>query len=81
MCKARSKRLIAKIEKQLGKCFYCKESMNRVMNHPKAASMDHKIPRSCGGLRLQDNIVACCRSCNTAKGSMTAEEFIRSKEK
>lgn len=77
VCKARYKRLTNKINKQGGVCFYCGDAMNRTMNHPKAASMDHKIPRSCGGNKIEDNIVACCRTCNSLKGSQSAEEFMR----
>jgi 5-methylcytosine-specific restriction endonuclease McrA len=42
-----------------GKCQYCGRS---------AESIDHVIPRSKGGAHEWDNVVACCRRCNTYKG-------------
>ncbi|MCP3987736.1 MAG: HNH endonuclease [Actinomycetia bacterium] len=42
-----------------GKCQYCGRS---------AESIDHVVPRSKGGPHSWDNVVACCRRCNTYKG-------------
>lgn len=42
-----------------GKCQYCGKN---------AESIDHVIPRSKGGAHAWDNVVACCRRCNTYKG-------------
>jgi len=42
-----------------GCCQYCGRS---------AESIDHVIPRSKGGPHSWDNVVACCRRCNTYKG-------------
>jgi 5-methylcytosine-specific restriction endonuclease McrA len=33
----------------------------------QAESIDHVVPRSRGGLHSWDNVVACCRRCNTKK--------------
>jgi 5-methylcytosine-specific restriction endonuclease McrA len=41
-----------------GKCQYCGRA---------AESIDHVIPRSKGGTHTWDNVVACCRRCNTYK--------------
>ncbi|MGH1494106.1 MAG: HNH endonuclease [Acidimicrobiales bacterium] len=41
-----------------GKCQYCSKA---------AESIDHVIPRSRGGDHAWDNVVACCRPCNTYK--------------
>lgn len=41
-----------------GKCQYCGKG---------AESIDHVIPRSKGGAHSWDNVVACCRRCNTYK--------------
>lgn len=42
-----------------GRCRYCGKH---------AESIDHVIPRSKGGAHAWDNVVACCRRCNTYKG-------------
>ena len=42
-----------------GRCQYCGK---------QAESIDHVIPRSKGGPHTWDNVVACCRRCNTYKG-------------
>jgi hypothetical protein len=41
-------------------CAYCGAEANQV---------DHVIPRARGGTHDMDNLVACCASCNNAKGS------------
>jgi len=40
-------------------CQYC---------HDQANSVDHVIPRVKGGSDSLDNLVACCKPCNSAKG-------------
>lgn len=42
-----------------GRCQYCGRS---------AESIDHVVPRSKGGPHTWENVVACCRKCNTYKG-------------
>lgn len=39
-----------------------------------AATIDHVLPRSRGGLDTWDNLVACCVRCNNLKGDRTPEE-------
>lgn len=46
-------------------CFYCGEA---------ASSLDHKIPKSRGGLGAE-NLVPACFRCNQMKGNQTVEEF------
>ncbi len=36
--------------------------------------MDHVVPRSHGGPRTFENIVAACRPCNSRKGNLSCDE-------
>ena len=47
-----------------GRCQYCGRA---------AESIDHVIPRSKGGSHTWDNVVGCCRRCNTYKGDRLLE--------
>jgi 5-methylcytosine-specific restriction endonuclease McrA len=47
-----------------GRCQYCGRA---------AESIDHVIPRSKGGAHTWENVVACCRRCNTYKGDRLLE--------
>ena len=40
----------------------------------KDLTLDHVLPRSRGGTSTWENLVACCRECNLAKGRRTPEE-------
>lgn len=44
-------------------CMYCKKEFDR-----KKLTIDHVIPRSRGGTNAWNNVVACCKPCNTKKG-------------
>jgi len=48
-------------------CHYC---------GAKAESVDHITPRSQGGLDTEDNLAACCKSCNSSKGAQTPDEWL-----
>jgi len=48
-------------------CVYCGKSN-------KGLTIDHMIPSSKGGKTDFDNCVACCKACNTKKGSRTPRE-------
>ncbi|MEC9268998.1 MAG: HNH endonuclease [Actinomycetota bacterium] len=39
----------------------------------KAECIDHVYPRSKGGEHIWENVVACCRTCNVAKGDTLPE--------
>ncbi|MEM9069565.1 MAG: HNH endonuclease [Myxococcota bacterium] len=47
-------------------CMYCGDT--------RELTIDHVLPRSRGGRSTWENLVACCRSCNLAKGRRTPEE-------
>ncbi len=52
-----------------GICFYCGTHVG-VRN----LTMDHQIPLSRGGRSSRDNLVPCCKECNTnKKNSLTIE--------
>ena len=40
----------------------------------KDLTMDHVIPKSCGGPKSWNNIVTACHGCNSKKGNKTPEE-------
>ncbi len=48
-----------------GHCQYCNKT---------AESIDHVVPRSRGGAHEWENVVACCRRCNTQKSDRLLSE-------
>lgn len=49
-------------------CHYCGTS--------GALTLDHKKPQSAGGGDEDDNLVACCKSCNSRKGTKSYDDFV-----
>lgn len=49
-------------------CWYCGATEN--------LSLDHMTPQSRGGTDCIENLLTCCHSCNSAKGSKTFAEYI-----
>ncbi|MCW5198851.1 HNH endonuclease, partial [Desulfobulbus sp. F3] len=47
-----------------GLCHYCQQKFP-----PKELTMDHVVPLSQGGRSVKNNLVPCCKACNTAKKS------------
>lgn len=41
----------------------------------KATTVDHIVPKSCGGTNDPSNLVACCKECNQIKGRKLASEL------
>jgi 5-methylcytosine-specific restriction endonuclease McrA len=37
--------------------------------------MDHVVPLTRGGLSTKNNLVACCKACNTRKKTMLPQEW------
>ncbi len=52
-------------------CFYCGVGTNK-----GSRTVDHKTPISRGGEHVLENVCCSCRSCNSSKGKLTAEEFV-----
>jgi len=53
-------------------CFYCGRQLAKL---GRDATIDHLKHVYRGGTDDIDNLVAACRSCNSARGGMTPEEF------
>jgi 5-methylcytosine-specific restriction endonuclease McrA len=54
----------------VGRCYYCGEQ-----TPPAKLSMDHVVPLTRGGLSTKNNLVACCKACNTRKKTMLPQEW------
>lgn len=63
--------LLALLESQSYRCAFSGRDLT-----PEQCSLDHKIPISRGGLHVIDNCALVTPEINSAKGSMTADEFI-----
>ena len=59
-----------------GLCHYCRKSFSY-----KYLTMDHLVPLSRGGRSTKDNLVPCCKDCNTLKKSMLPLEWEKFLEK
>ncbi len=60
-----------------GRCYFCEKKVKF-----KELTMDHLLPLSRGGKSSKDNIVPCCKSCNSRKKSMLPlewEEYLKEK--
>lgn len=54
-----------------GRCYYC----GLLLDWETQFTIDHIIPRIQNGGHHLENVVPCCRTCNSAKGDKTLEEF------
>ena len=60
-------------------CYYCSKSFK-----PKELTMDHIVPLARGGRSTKDNLVACCKECNSKKKTLLPlewEEYMESLNK
>lgn len=53
-----------------GQCYYCGAKVAF-----KNITMDHIVPLTCGGKSTKENLVPCCKKCNTAKKTMMPLEW------
>jgi 5-methylcytosine-specific restriction endonuclease McrA len=53
-----------------GTCYYCGAQIK-----PRELTMDHVVPLARGGRSTKDNLVACCKECNTRKKTMLPLEW------
>lgn len=60
-------------ERERGRCFYC---LCRFRERGRV--LDHVVPLARGGTNSYRNLVSCCSECNSHKGEMAAEDFLRS---
>jgi 5-methylcytosine-specific restriction endonuclease McrA len=68
MNKAERQRIVW--EKTHGRCWYCGWHFDEMC-------IDHVVPRSLGGGNEIDNLVPCCRPCNSSKRDRSVE-YLRS---
>jgi HNH endonuclease len=59
--------------RERGRCFYC---LRRFPGRWRV--LDHVVPQARGGSHSCRNLVSCCVECNSQKGEMAAEDFLRS---
>lgn len=66
------------LAKQQGKCAYCSVLISTSPlpgREDQRATIDHVVARSQGGEDVEDNTVAACAACNSAKADMAEREF------
>lgn len=63
---------LAIFEREGHRCFYCRRQLET-----RGRALDHVRPRARGGGDGYRNVVACCAACNSAKRSLSAEDFLR----
>jgi 5-methylcytosine-specific restriction protein A len=51
-------------------CYYCGNDLTA-----KSATMDHLLPISQGGKSTKNNVVPCCKSCNSQKRDLSFIEW------
>ena len=53
-----------------GRCKYCRRSF-----HPSELTMDHVVPVVRGGKSTRNNVVPCCKECNSQKRYLLPVEW------
>tara|TARA_R100000426_G_scaffold78609_1_gene56152 strand:+ start:270 stop:722 length:453 start_codon:yes stop_codon:yes gene_type:complete len=64
------------------KCWYCGMSESQIEKDNikrndfwNSLSLDHIVPDSQGGSNLANNLITCCKRCNSKRGTKTIAEF------
>jgi len=60
-------------EKTRGRCGYCGDLLNPFAK--VGYTYEHMEPQYLGGGHGEENLMACCKSCNSQKGKKTVEEY------
>lgn len=56
-------------------CYWCNQELDR--DTPRAIAIDHVIPLALGGKHSKENLVVACSRCNSVKGALMPDDFIR----
>lgn len=60
------------------KCAYCGKALNMQIEPDSFScdyAIDHVVPKSKGGTNALENLLPCCKSCNSSKGTKSLEAF------
>ena len=52
-------------------CIYCGKRLTQ-----RSRTLDHKYPRSWGGVSIPNNLVTSCSKCNNAKSNLTFDQYL-----
>lgn len=63
------------LERDQYRCRYCGLDGNESFENALAMSVDFVMPRARKGKKDPQNLVACCRTCNTIKGKRVYKNF------
>jgi 5-methylcytosine-specific restriction endonuclease McrA len=66
---------LAILERDQYRCRYCGLDGNANFENALAMSVDFVKPRARKGKKDPNNLVACCRTCNTIKGKKVYQSF------
>lgn len=68
------------LEKQKGKCYWCKKTFNTKTKQGRAElTLDHLLPRSKGGTWSVANLVLACEQCNAKRGNKMTNPITKEK--
>ena len=62
------------------RCVYCGRDFLASVDDLFAATVDHVVSRRAGGKSTMDNMVACCRACNTLKAHAVVNSIDQAKK-